>query len=424
MAAVGPGQYVVLRRLDRREWAWLGFPLLALGFAGTIYAIGTRARGPDVRFAAVSIVRSVPGATTAPIDSYLGLVAPARRAYDLTFVDSPSVRVLPGRGGMAGDEAVIRLGPPTQLPELRLEGRTLQGFQTRTFGPAPTPIVAELRATTGRIEGLVRNVGPDRLEDAIVFAAGETLALGDVPPGESRPVSLSVPTTRTGSPWRPTQIPWTTMGGPSLVDQRRLLLSAILQPGRGADGEAYGGVVLMGWVGATAPRLTIDGAATPGAATRLLEQALPVEYGDQAVLIPPGLLGRSLLEGAVLGRGPSPTFVARGPLVFQYDLPPALDLARIDRLSVHAALYAPPGPSTTVGPGGLTAGAPAPSGRISLYRWADRTWVDVPVGSSGVADVPVGAAFVDGGAIRLRLEPHGPETTVQQLDLSLEGVRQ
>ncbi len=70
-----------------------------------------------------------------------------------------------------------------------------------------------------------------------------------------------------------------------------------------------------------------------------------------------------------------------------------------------------------------TAPAASISGRISLYRWADRTWVDVPIGSSGVGDVPFGAAFLDGGAIRVRLEPHGAETVVQQLDLSLEGVR-
>ena len=430
VAAVGPGQYVLLRRLDRREWAWLGFPLLALGFAGTIYLVGTWSRGPEVRVVAVSIVRSVPDAATAPVDTYVGLVAPARRAYDLTFVDSPSIRTLPGRGGVAGEEAVIRLGPPTRLPELRLEGRTLQGFQTRTSGPAPTPVKAELRATTGGIEGLVRNVGPDRIEDAILLASGEALALGDVPPGESRPVSLALPTTRTGGPWRPTQLPWVTTGGPSLAEQRRQLLSAILQPGRGADGEAYGGVVLMGWLGATAPRLTVDGVATPGTATRLLEQALPVEYGEETVLIPPGLLGRSILDGAALGRGPAPSFVARGPIVFQYDLPPTLSLARIDRLSVHAALY---GPNAVVAVPAV-AGSPQPSpsastgtaaaGRVSLYRWADRTWVDVAIASSGVGDVPFGAAFVDAGAIRLRLEPIGPETIVQQLDLSLEGVRQ
>jgi len=180
----------------------------------------------------------------------------------------------------------------------------------------------------------------------------------------------------------------------------------------------------MGWVGATPPRLTVDGAATPGTGTRLVEQSLPVEYGADTVLIPPGLLGRSILDGAALGRGPAPSFVARGPIVFQYDLPSGLDLVRIDRLSVHASLYghtsalAGPGATSTVAAGGS-----ASAGRVSLFRWTDRTWVDVAVGGTGVGDVQFGAAFVDGGAIRLRLEPHGPETIVQQLDLSLEGVR-
>jgi len=71
-----------------------------------------------------------------------------------------------------------------------------------------------------------------------------------------------------------------------------------------------------------------------------------------------------------------------------------------------------------------TGATTALSGRISLYRWADRTWVDATVNSSGVADLPFGAGFVDGGAIRVRLEPQGAETVVEQLDLSLEGVRQ
>jgi hypothetical protein len=35
-----------------------------------------------------------------------------------------------------------------------------------------------------------------------------------------------------------------------------------------------------------------------------------------------------------------------------------------------------------------------------------------------------GASFVDGGSIRARIEPQGSEVQVDQLDLSLEGVRQ
>ena len=151
----------------------------------------------------------------------------------------------------------------------------------------------------------------------------------------------------------------------------------------------------------------------PGSARRLIEQALPINYGREDVTIPPGLLSRTVLDGAALGRGGPTEFVARGPVVFQFDLPPGLELARIDRLSVHLAI---PGPARPAG----AAGAP----RLSLYRWADRTWVDVPLTGTGVANMTFGVSFVDGGAIRLRIEPQGNEVPVDQLDLSLEGVRQ
>ena len=70
------------------------------------------------------------------------------------------------------------------------------------------------------------------------------------------------------------------------------------------------------------------------------------------------------------------------------------------------------------------AGASAQPPRLSLYRWADRTWVDVSLSGTGVSNMPFGASFVDGGAIRARIEPQGTEIQVDQLDLSLDGVRE
>ena len=45
---IGPINYLVLRRLDRREWAWVTMPLLVVGFtAGAPTRIGLRpAREP------------------------------------------------------------------------------------------------------------------------------------------------------------------------------------------------------------------------------------------------------------------------------------------------------------------------------------------------------------------------------------------
>ena len=420
---VGPVQYVLLRRIDRREWAWLGFPALGIGFALLVYVGGGWLRGPEVRMSAVSIVRSTPGSETAWTDTYVGLVAPARRAYDLAFVDGVTLRALAGGQsmgvspvGLAADQALIQQGRPTRLPGVRLEGRTLLAFQDRAFGPALTPVSADLRASSGRLEGLATNAGPDRLEGAVLVAAGQALPLGDIGPGESRPVSLALPTTRATALPIGLSILSYGPGSSTQLDQRQALLASLL--GRGGDGETGGGAVLLAWSAATPPRLVADGVAISGAATRLVEQLLPVQYGEELTVIPPGLLGRTILDGAALGRGALPSaFGIRGPIVFQYDLPPNVSLARVDRLSVHLSLEGRASPNSA-SPAAFTPGLV----RLSLLRWADKTWVDAPIGSSGVVDVPFGASFIDGGAIRVRVEPSVAELVVQQLDLSLEGA--
>ncbi|MCC6174219.1 MAG: hypothetical protein IT305_02850 [Chloroflexi bacterium] len=457
---VGPVQYAVLRRLDRREWAWITFPVLATGFAAVVVVASTWLRGPDMRMAAISVVRSVPGARLAPVDTFLGVVAPERGAYDLSLSDGLPVRPIPSRSGIpTADQTLVRTGPggPTELPSLPVEGRALAGLETRSFIPTPTPIEAKLRAANGRLEGLLRNVGPERVEDVIVLAAGEAVGLGNLGPGESRPVSLSLPTTRTTGAWQNGTPPWSVVAPSGIDGRRRAVVERVVQSRRGADGESTGGVTVLAWTRATPPRLRVNGQPADGSADRLLQQAVPIDYGEQAVVIPPGLLGRSILDGATLGRGTSSAFVARGPIVFQYDLPPGLSFSRLDRLSIHLSLAGSatrptPVPASRPVPTSMAIGSPSPTpgstsnlglaasatpgivlpgvatpsapARVSVYRWADRVWVEVTAISAGVADVPFGSAYLDGGSLRVRLEPQGSEVTVNQLDVSLAGVRE
>lgn len=428
VAMVGPGQYIVLRRLDRREWAWIGFPAVALVSAGLLLVGAAWLRGPEVRLAAISIVRISEDTSAAPTETYVSLVAPTRGSYTVTFTDGVVPRPVADGGGTTPMTIAPGVGGgPTTLPDLRLEGRVPRAVQLRSLVTEAAPVVADLKTTNGRLEGNVRNVGRDRLEDVIVVAAGEAIGLGDVGPGESRTVAISMPINRAAGAWQNSSPPWAVPGnrpGPG-GDRRRAVISQLIQPNRGGDGETNGGVMMFAWGPATAPRVTLGEGTVPGSARRLFEQALPVEYGDEQVTIPPGLIGRTIVDGAALGRGNGSSFVARGPIVFQFDLPPGLDLARVDRLSVH--LVTPGYPAGT--PATLPAIAkPAAAGsappRLSLYRWADRTWVDVPLNGTGVSDMQFGASFVDGGAIRARIEPQGTEIQVDQLDVSLDGIRE
>jgi hypothetical protein len=430
VALVGPGQYLLLRRLDRREWAWIGFPVLALGAVGLLFGSAAWLRGPEVRLAAVSIVRLAEDARTVPIETFVGLVAPTRGSYNLGLTEGLVPRPV-ADGGASGTSPMTIVpgvgGGPTTLPDLRLEGRIPRALQLRSLATVPAPVTADLRTTNGRLEGTIRNTGRDRLEDVIVVAAGEALGLGDVGPGESRPVSISLPTNRAAGAWQNGPPPWSVPGartGPG-GDRRRALIAQLVQPNRGSDGETSGGAMLLAWGPATPPNVTVGDGTVPGVARRLIEQALPIQYGDEDVTIPPGLIGRTIVDGAVLGRGNVASFVARGPIVFQFDLPPGLELARIDRLSVHLATPGrPTGAPATLPAMTPPSSATAPPPRLSLYRWADRTWVDVPLSGTGVSNMPFGAAFVDGGAIRARIEPQGTDVQVDQLDLSLDGIRQ
>ena len=61
---IGPINYLVLKRLDKREWAWVTMPILILAFAAGAYGFGSLLRGSNVIVNEAAIVRGAPGART------------------------------------------------------------------------------------------------------------------------------------------------------------------------------------------------------------------------------------------------------------------------------------------------------------------------------------------------------------------------
>src|SRR5205085_1821972 len=76
-------------------------------------------RGPDVRLAALSVVRIAEDTQRAPQDTYLGLVAPTRGSYDLSLTDGQVPRPLADSSGGGTPAMTIEPGVgggPTILP--------------------------------------------------------------------------------------------------------------------------------------------------------------------------------------------------------------------------------------------------------------------------------------------------------------------
>ena len=80
---IGPLNYLILKRLDRRELAWITMPVLIVVFAVSAYGFGTALRGTDLIVNEVAIVRGAPGATEGTAQVYLGIFSPSRATYQV-----------------------------------------------------------------------------------------------------------------------------------------------------------------------------------------------------------------------------------------------------------------------------------------------------------------------------------------------------
>ena len=80
---VGPINYLVLRRLGHREWAWATIPALIAIFAIGAYGFGASLRGSSVIVNEVALVKGAPGTTDGMAQVYVGRVlADARHLPD------------------------------------------------------------------------------------------------------------------------------------------------------------------------------------------------------------------------------------------------------------------------------------------------------------------------------------------------------
>jgi hypothetical protein len=83
-----PVNYAILKRRDRKEWAWVTTPAIVLVFSFLAYGVGWGIKGGQLVLARAGIVEARVGSRVALAESYLGLFSPRKASYDLT-VASP-----------------------------------------------------------------------------------------------------------------------------------------------------------------------------------------------------------------------------------------------------------------------------------------------------------------------------------------------
>ena len=191
---VGPVNYLVLRWLDRREWAWVTVPVLIAVFTVGAFGIGSLLRGSDVIVNEVAIVRGAPGTDAAMAQSYLGIFSPSRATYQLR-VAGDALLAAPMNGDMFGDGGNAGLdvlqGDPSRVRDLAVGFGSMRTVRAESSTTGPK-VSAALQLDGGRIRGTVTNQSNRTLIAPSIVLGSSAATLNDLAPGESAEVSLAI----------------------------------------------------------------------------------------------------------------------------------------------------------------------------------------------------------------------------------------
>jgi hypothetical protein len=200
---IGPTNYLVLWRLDRRELGWVTIPALTLVFALAIYGFGATTKGRSITVNSVSIVRIAPDARAAEVQAFYGIFTPSRGTRDFDVASDVLFTGFSQSGlghiGDLGRDVFFDQGSNGGVRNASFAQWTQRTVAAQgSVDPAPLSLRAELRWAGSKLVGTVTNTTNQSLEDALIVFNNAYFEVGDLAPGASKaidwtPVSNSGP---------------------------------------------------------------------------------------------------------------------------------------------------------------------------------------------------------------------------------------
>ena len=222
LIALVPANYLVLKRLDRKELAWVTIPALVLVFALGTFGVGYAAKGGSVFLNRASVLETTSGQRDAGVYTEIGLFSPHRTSYDITLPGANALAAIPnpgvnyGYGGRSngdtqsyGQTRFVQTGEGAALQDTSVNMwamRAFDGQSTADLGGTidaglsqkPGPSLPRGGASWG-VSGTVHNRTRYDLSECMVLYNGQWQELGDLTHGASASISISALTGHGGT---------------------------------------------------------------------------------------------------------------------------------------------------------------------------------------------------------------------------------
>jgi hypothetical protein len=429
---IGPLNYLVLRRLDRREWAWLTIPLVILIFSGGAYVTGFQARGGttlnqlSITYVQLDDHADDDAATMAAVDSFVGLFSPRRHSYEIEIGHTALVSQLGldyGWGG-GGSPATVEIegGNPTVVRNVRVDVGAIQGFRVEMHQPFPSlksSLRLESSSSNPRLVGQIVNQGGDKIEDCVLLAGGRVIQLPDLEPGTPKEVDVLLDSLAFAQRPLSHQI----VGVPSYYEpggrresvRRKAAFDVVSGSGNYSSSDFYSGLYLLGWQTESPVPIGVKAGHVSTRQTTLLIAALPVAFERGKIVVPSGFLSWRVLEnkaGAFQAK-PYGIYLNAGSVILRFELPQGAKDLGVEGLTFYLE-------GTRTGAAGK--GQPLPE--VSLYNWPKDRWIQLAqlqAGANPIVGDP-GVYVSPAGYIDVRLKG-GTPYQITRLDFAVEGRR-
>ncbi|HSK94339.1 MAG TPA: hypothetical protein VLA76_09820 [Candidatus Angelobacter sp.] len=415
---IGPISYVILRRLDRRELAWISAPLLVVLFTACSYGIGSTLKGGDVIVNQISLIRSSTAGGTATVQAYAGIFSPERESFELMVeADALMAQLRPANipNARAASNVIADQGDPGRLRGLQVGVFGFEGIRADAVVEHEPALQVTWSQEDGNLVGTVTNVADEPIADvAYVSSAGGT-RIGDLEPGEEATFTLR--RNLNGSSASDGVYGFGGFGGEGererVVMLRRQVIDALVgyggwMPGLDLASDSARGPYLIGWRSTPGPLpILVDGVEAQRLNHAVEVIAVrPLPAGGE-ITVEPGRMSVSIVErdGDIGEAGPGTVFINDGTATFSIALPLEVSGMAVDELEIIAG----PDPGMVISEQGGFGGFWPPGVQLELQDPRTGEWSvlgDLGQQSRFEVDDPA-TAIGDTGRILVRVMAEG-----------------
>ncbi len=439
IAIVGPVNFIILRKRNRRDAAWISVPVLVVTFTGIILLISFTTLGNRPVVNRLSLVQVWPGTKESQVHGLVGVFSPQRETFTFemggSFISSPLPPLGFGADGRLHE--IYQEDSGFSIRDLRVDVGGLQGIVVSGQIPSPVfDISLEIKLNPSSnpvLLGEIRNNSDLTLHNAVLLSGARPQQFGDIAPGES----ISVSANFSGS-FASSAIAGPNPGiGSFAVDETMVDLfgTNYMYPSRGVTVETYrrfnlmtaalggvynsrgGGIYLVGWTDQAPFETNLSGSSHLETDTTLYIIHIDPQYlyavnsGDRLVL-PPGMFSWSLFESPTgnVTATPYEGYLGTGSFSLRFFPRNPLGSSKVEELTLHLESYGQSGPSEL---------------KIQLWDFSEATWSTLPALSWGDTNISSPERFVGAdGEVRIKLE----NTTlfsisVERVDFTLTMLR-